>query len=141
MKTPLGTEVDLGRGHIVLDGDSTALRKRHSSPPLFGPCLLWPRSPISAIAELLFAIPRRVEGCVDLGGWIHTKTRTWTNAQCDGRPAEYSWRPMFNAAKFGRRPLLECSNGAKTRNPLKLSVVPQTSNPISAVSGPKFAIL
>jgi len=24
------------------------------SPPLFGPCLLWPRSPISATAERLF---------------------------------------------------------------------------------------
>jgi len=23
------------------------------------------------------------------------------NAQRDGRPAEYSWRPLFNAAKFG----------------------------------------
>jgi len=29
-------------------------RKGHSSPPLFGPCLWWPRSPISATAELLF---------------------------------------------------------------------------------------
>jgi len=29
-------------------------RKGHSSPPLFGPCLLWPLSPISATAELLF---------------------------------------------------------------------------------------
>jgi len=26
----------------------------------------------------------------------------WTqNAQRDGRPAEYRWRPLFNAAKFG----------------------------------------
>ena len=25
----------------------------------------------------------------------------WANAQCDGRPAEYRWRPLFNAAKFG----------------------------------------
>jgi len=24
----------------------------------------------------------------------------WANAQRDGRPAEYSWRPLFNAAKF-----------------------------------------
>jgi len=31
----------------------------------------------------------------------------WTNAQRDGRPAEYRWRPLFNAAKFGWRPLLE----------------------------------
>ena len=48
---PLGTEIDLGPGHIVLDGDPPP--KGNSSPPLFfGPCLLWPRSPISATAEL-----------------------------------------------------------------------------------------
>jgi len=32
----------------------------------------------------------------------------WANAQRDGRPAEYRWRPLFNAATFGWRPLLEC---------------------------------
>jgi len=32
----------------------------------------------------------------------------WVNAQRDGgRPAEYRWHPLFNAAKFGWRPLLE----------------------------------
>jgi len=36
------------------------------------------------------------------------QTRMWANAQRDGRPAEYRWRPLFNAAKFGSRPLLEC---------------------------------
>jgi len=30
------------------------------------------------------------------------------NAQRDGRPAEYRWRPLFNAPKFGWRPILEC---------------------------------
>jgi len=25
----------------------------------------------------------------------------WANAQRDGRRAEYRWRPLFNAAKFG----------------------------------------
>ena len=29
------------------------------------------------------------------------ETRMWANAQRDGRPAEHSWRPLFNAAKFG----------------------------------------
>ena len=53
MKRPLGTEVDLGSGHIVLDGVPA---KGHSLPPLYGPCLLWPRSPISAIAELLLEL-------------------------------------------------------------------------------------
>ena len=29
------------------------------------------------------------------------ETRMWANAQRNGRPAEYRWRPLFNAAKFG----------------------------------------
>jgi len=32
----------------------------------------------------------------------------WANAQRGGRPAEYRWRSLFNAAKFGWRPLLQC---------------------------------
>jgi len=54
MKMPLGTEVDLGPGHIALKGTQLPTMKRHTSPPLFSPCLLWPRSPISATAELLY---------------------------------------------------------------------------------------
>jgi len=55
MKMPFGTEVDLGPGHIVLDGDASSPRRRGTTAPpsLFGPYLLWPRSPISATAELL----------------------------------------------------------------------------------------
>ena len=29
------------------------------------------------------------------------KLEMWANAQRDGRPAEYRWCPLFNAAKFG----------------------------------------
>jgi len=36
---------------------------------------------------------------------------------------------------------LPCSNAAKTRKPLKLAGVPQTTGPISAASRPKFTIL
>jgi len=32
---------------------------------------------------------------------IMMQTRLWTNTQPDGRPAEYRWRPLFNAAKIG----------------------------------------
>jgi len=28
-------------------------------------------------------------------------TRMWADAKRDGRPAEYWWRPVLNAAKFG----------------------------------------
>jgi len=66
----------------------------------------------------------------------------WANAQRDGRPAEYRWRPLFNAALWlmpTTRVL--CSNAAKTRNPMKLPGVHQTNETISAASGPKFTIL
>jgi len=66
----------------------------------------------------------------------------WANAQRDGRPAEYRWRPLFNAAVWltptTRVPF---SNAVKTRNPLKLRGVPQTNEMISAACGPKFTVL
>jgi len=34
-------------------------------------------------------------------------TRMWANAQPDGRPAKHRRRPLFNAAKFGWRLLLD----------------------------------
>jgi len=40
--------------------------------------------------------------------WNFGKTRMWANAQRDGCPAECRWRRLFNAAKFGWRPLLQC---------------------------------
>ena len=55
MEMQLGTEVDNGPGHNVLDG-VPALRERGTAAPLFGTCLLWPWSPISAIAELLLRL-------------------------------------------------------------------------------------
>ena len=60
MRTPLGTEVDLGPGHIVLDGIPAPAKGAQQPPPFFGPCLLRPRSPISATAELLFTVRREV---------------------------------------------------------------------------------
>jgi len=67
----------------------------------------------------------------------------WANAQRDGRPAEYRWRPLFNAAKFGSRPLLDALQlyAAKTRNQLKFAGVPQTRQPISAASRQNCTIL
>jgi len=66
----------------------------------------------------------------------------WANAQRDGRPAEYRWHPLFNAAVWlTPTSRVSCSNAGKMRNPLKLARVPQTRQPISATSGPKFTIL
>ena len=36
---------------------------------------------------------------------------------------------------------MPCTNAAKTQNPVKFVGVPQTPEPISAISGPKFSIL
>jgi len=66
----------------------------------------------------------------------------WANAQRDGRPAEYRWRPLFNSAVWLTPTTgVPCSNAAKTPNPLKFPGVPQTNETISAGSGPKFTIL
>jgi len=40
-------------------------------------------------------------------GKIMVELEMWANAQRDGRPAEHRWRPLFNAEKFGWRPLLD----------------------------------
>jgi len=53
MKTPLGAEVDLGPGSLCWSGAQLPPAKGAQHPPLFGPCLLLPPSPISAAAELL----------------------------------------------------------------------------------------
>jgi len=39
--------------------------------------------------------------CAQLSYTTQHKLEMWANAQRDGRPAEYRWRPLFNAAKFG----------------------------------------
>jgi len=39
---PLGADVGLGPGDIVLDGDPTPPLLKGAQPPVFGPCLLWP---------------------------------------------------------------------------------------------------
>jgi len=51
---PLGTEVGLGPGDIVLNEDPAPPWKTAQQPSLFGPCLLWPQSPVSATAEILY---------------------------------------------------------------------------------------
>jgi len=65
----------------------------------------------------------------------YTKTRMWANAQYVGCPAEYRWRPLFNAAvSLTPSTRVPCGNAAKKRNPLKLAGVPQTNETISATS-------
>ena len=60
VKTPRGMEVDLGQIHIVLEGVPALCERGIAASPLFGPCLLWPRLPISATAELLSLLAYRI---------------------------------------------------------------------------------
>ena len=67
---------------------------------------------------------------------------SFCNHSIYGRPAEYRWRPLFNAAVcLTPTARVQCSNGAKTRNPLKLPGVPETNETISAANGLKLTIL
>jgi len=46
----------------------------------------------------------------------------WANAQRDGRPAEYRWRPLFNAAVWlTPTTRVPCSNGAKDVKPVEIT--------------------
>jgi len=54
---PLGTEVCLGPGDIVLDGDPVSPHGKGALSPAFRPMsIVAKRSPISAIAELLLKL-------------------------------------------------------------------------------------
>jgi len=75
MNTPLGTEVDLGTGHIVLLDVLPAVRERGTAAPSFRPCLLWPRSRISATAELLYHFGSEDDGRPSSWNFKHSKFR------------------------------------------------------------------
>jgi len=66
-------------------------------------------------------------------------TRKWADAQRVGRPAEYRWCLLFNAAKFGWRPLPEwrAVTLPRSESRWKLLGCPK----LSTASAPKFAIL
>ena len=58
IKIPLGTEVGLSPGDIVLDGDPAPPTERGTAAPTFWPMsTVAKRSPISASAELLYFLP------------------------------------------------------------------------------------
>ena len=60
----------------------------------------------------------------------------WANAQRDGRPVKYRWRPLLNAAVWlTPTTSVPCSNAAKTRNPLRLA---NRSQPLVGGSSPYY---
>ena len=70
IKMPLGMEVGLGPGHIVLDGDPAPLPKNAHIPPthqFLGPCLLWPNGWMDQNGTWYDGRPRPGQHCVRYG--------------------------------------------------------------------------
>jgi len=61
IKMPLGTEVAVVPGDVVLDGDPV---KGESPLPVFGPCLLWPNGWMDEDATWFGSRPRPRPHCV-----------------------------------------------------------------------------
>jgi len=53
-------------------------------------CLFWLDTRLPAVLQIF-----------SKSNSLQIKLEMWANAQSDGRPAEYRWRPLFNAANFG----------------------------------------
>jgi len=83
IKMPLGIEVGLSPRDFVLDGDPGPSQKgggaRGRSPPIFGPCVLWPN------------------GWMDQDGTWHAG-RPWSSPHCS------RWRHSSPSQKGGRTP-------------------------------------
>jgi len=64
IKMLLGMNVDLGPGHIVLDGNPAPLPRKGDISPSFGPCLLWPNGWMDQDATWYKGRPRPRPHCV-----------------------------------------------------------------------------
>jgi len=65
IKMPLGMEVGLGPGHIVLDGDpAPSPQKGCTAPSIFDRCLLWPNGWMDQDATWYGSTPRPKQHCV-----------------------------------------------------------------------------
>ena len=83
IKMKLGTEVGLGPGHIVLNGDQ--LPQRSTAPSIFGPCLLW------------------LNGCMD-------QDATWYGGTPRPRPHCIRWEPSSPQTKTPQQSIIQYTN-------------------------------
>ena len=81
IRMPLIMEVDLGPGHIVLDGDPASAKRGTAPPPLFGP-LLWQDCPSQ---QLLSSC------CITVSHYQHTCRLAWLWGICCGLCLQRSW--------------------------------------------------
>jgi len=83
------TAAEIRRGKKEEDRRRKKLQGKNIMPPLLHR---------AAIQDRLWSSEGLI--CADVAAKAG-RTRMWANAQRDGRPAEYRWRPRFNATKFG----------------------------------------
>jgi len=67
IKLKLGMQVDLGPGHIVLDGDPAPPPQKGAEPPIFCPYLLWPNGSMDQEVTWYGGRPRPKRLCVRWG--------------------------------------------------------------------------
>ena len=65
MKAPLGTEVDLGPGHTVLDGSQLRERGTAAPPPSF-----WPMCIVATVAHLSYCCALVFSFFISLFVWV-----------------------------------------------------------------------
>jgi len=91
-KTKLGTQVGLGPGHIVLDGDQVPLPHSDTAPN-FWPCLLWPN------------------GCMDQDAtWYGGRPRPWPHCARCGPSSPSAEKGVYTVKPPNFRPSLFCPN-------------------------------
>ena len=147
MKTPLGTDYGSRyrrRPHCIRRVPS-APRKGHSTPPPLGPCLLWPRSPISATAELLLhssphcvqPIPLKIahfRAHLDLDPtWFPGPTRVF-NPNGSIEPFLRGWVVWLTDRQTDRPRYSVCNNSPHLRRLRTTAMRPN----INAVAGPIY---
>jgi len=91
---PLGGEIGLGPGHIVLNGDP-APPKKGAQPPIFGPCLLRSNGWMDQDATWYGGRPRPRPHCVRLGPGSpsqkgHSRPHFSAHVYCGGTAELYS---------------------------------------------------
>jgi len=99
---PLGTEVGLGPGHIVLDAEPVPPSPKKGKPPNFRPMLLWRNSPFpkkgqsppQILGPCYCGNPRPILGPCLLwpNGWMD-QDATWYGGRPRRRPHCVRWGP------------------------------------------------
>jgi len=81
---PLGTVVDLGPGHIVLDGNPAPARKGHGTPPSFRPMyIVAKRSPSQLLLSTCSNLQRQpIHPTRFRLIWAIKRENQWTGLLC-----------------------------------------------------------